>query len=381
MTESGFDAVLLTNPENFHYFSGFRKTWCFAWLHALVIPRSGPIVAVVPQISHEIMVECSWVDEVIPHGGAPHWGYAADSVSALTNVLTRLGLAQAHIGLEMGPAVYSDIVLDEYERLKMACPQARFGNAMPFIWEIRMVKSPYEIGIIRRLCEITAEGVRVGLEAIHEGATEREILKKMWAYWVDQGAFDSPMSGQMMIRGGAKKYSMSTPRSQDTPLRKGRQLFFDGGPCYKGYHSDMQRLACVGPPTDLQKRLFEVSLEGQIAAEQAIRPGNKVSDIHEAAMRVIGTVPADLRAKGVEWLYSHTFMGHGEGLAMHEPPWITADEHRVLKPGMVLCLEVPGLDVPQFRELGGFPEDIYLVTEEGHETLTKSVPRDLWIAP
>jgi hypothetical protein len=43
---------------------------------------------------------------------------------------------------------------------------------------------------------------------------------------------------------------------------------------------------------------------------------------------------------------------------------------------MVLALEVPGLDIPQFRVLGGFNEDVYLVTEDGHEWLTGALSRE-----
>ena len=46
---------------------------------------------------------------------------------------------------------------------------------------------------------------------------------------------------------------------------------------------------------------------------------------------------------------------------------------------MVLALEIPALDIPQFRVLGGFPEDVYLVTEDGHEVLTAGIERKLYV--
>jgi len=141
----------------------------------------------------------------------------------------------------------------------------------------------------------------------------------------------------------------------------------------------MQRMAWLGKQSDLEKRLFYIAEEGQQAAEKAIKPGAKISDIHAAAMTVIKEVPEDLKAQGVEHLYSHLFMGHGIGLYFHEPPWITGTDHRPLEPGMIFTIEIPTLDVPKFRELGNFPEDVYLVTKDGYENLTGAISREPWI--
>jgi Xaa-Pro aminopeptidase len=52
----------------------------------------------------------------------------------------------------------------------------------------------------------------------------------------------------------------------------------------------------------------------------------------------------------------------------------------ILKEGMYLAVEISAQDVPEFRVVGGFPEDNVLVTKDGHENLTWDVPRKLWIA-
>jgi Xaa-Pro aminopeptidase len=50
-----------------------------------------------------------------------------------------------------------------------------------------------------------------------------------------------------------------------------------------------------------------------------------------------------------------------------------------MEPGMIFALEIPALDVPKFRVLGGFPEDLYLITPGGHEVLTKGIERKEFI--
>jgi Xaa-Pro dipeptidase len=379
MKNSGISAFLIFNKEDLNYYSGYRVTWEFALLHGLVLTRGGKTAAVTPQIGHMFGERYSYIDEIVPFGGAPHWGLKQDPVETLVSIIVNLGLAESTIGLELGPVIYVDITLEDFERLKQKLPRAKFVNVMDFIWSQRVVKTEWEVGVIRKLADITVKGFEAGIRASHSGVTERSILKTIWQKFIEEGAFDAPMRGQLLFRGGMKEYDMSCTRPIDAVLKKGANLYFDGGPCYMGYYADIQRHVCVGEPSDLQKRLYDISLVGQEAAESAIKPGNTFSDVHYAAMSVVSKVPDDLRKKGVEYLYPHTFMGHSIGLLIHEPPYITAWESTKLVPGMVFCLEVPSLDIPQYRVLGGYPEELYLVTPNGFENLTGTLPRNMHV--
>lgn len=378
LEEDGLDGLLLFNNQNLTYYLGFRKTWSFQWLHAGILTKEGVGGIVIPQIMHEVARQTTWLDDenIMPWGGATHWGYPKDPVEAVKKLIEKLGLRDKKIGVEVGGPAYSymHVGLSEFDAVKAAFPKAKFVNATPTIWKQRMIKTPWEIDLIRQLCRITVKGIKTAIESIEEGIPERKILEIFWQTVISEGAFDTPISGDMMFRGGAKDYAMSTGRAVETKLTKGRQMFFDGGASLKGYLIDMQRQFCIGEPPDLQKRLVEISEMGEKAAEKMFKPGNRVCDVHSAAMSVIGKVPSDLKAE-ITSLYSHTFMGHCEGLNIHEPPWITADEQTVMLPGMIFALEVPALDIPKFRVLGGFPEDLYLITMDGHETLTDSIER------
>ena len=315
------------------------------------------------------------------HGGAlPTGDFRKTPSMQSIGLIKKLGLENKVIGVEIGGPAYSymNVGLSEYEAVKTAFPKAKFVNATPTIWKQRMVKTPWEIDLMRELCRITVKGIKTAIESVEEGMTERKVLEIFWQTVIAEGAFDTPLAGEMMFRGGAKDYAMSTGRAVETKLTKGRQLFFDGGANLKGYQIDMQRQFCIGEPPPLQRRLVEISEKGEQAAEKMFKPGNKVSDVHKAGMSVIGKVPDDLKGE-IECLYSHTFMGHCEGLNIHEPPWITAEEETVMEPGMIFALEIPALDVPKFRVLGGFPEDLYLITPDGHEVLTKGIERKEFI--
>lgn len=381
MDKNGVDAYLMFNLENLTYFTGFRKTWHFSWLHAAILTKTGTSVLIVPQIMDEYSKQCTFADLVQAWGGASYWGLPSNPIDAVAQVLKKLGLEKATIASELGGPAYQYVSagLSEVEAIKSALPAARFVNATPLIWPQRAIKSPWEQKVMARAVEISIKGFKAAFDNAKAGMTERQILRIVEQTYLEEGAFDNPMAGTVMMRGGARGYEMSTGRASDLPVEKGRQWFFDGGCSYQGYNIDCQRQAIFGEPTPLLTRLVEISDMGQRAVEAAIKPGAKVSDLHKAALSVIGVVPEDLVAQGVKSLYSHTFMGHNEGLCMHEPPWITAEEDTVLQPGMILAVEIPALDIPSFRVLGGFPEDIYLVTASGHECLTKGLPRKLYV--
>jgi Xaa-Pro aminopeptidase len=380
MEANNLDGLLLFNPMNLNYYAGFRRSWTTNWPQAAILTGSGESCVIVPQIWGEFAEDATWVNQVRPYGGSSVWGLEQDPVQNIVNTLKDMGLAEKTIGVEWGsPNNYMLLSLSNFESIKSALPKAKFQDAVPMIWQQRAIKTPWEQDAMRKLADISVKGVQAAIDQARVGMTERELLRICWHTYLDEGACDTPMAGDLMFRGGATKYSMATPRQVDDPIPAGAQLFFDGGASYKGYYFDFQRHICFGEPPELHRRLTEVSEEGQKAAEAMIKPGNLIKDVHAAAMSVIDHVPQDLKDQGVQFMYSHTFMGHGEGLCIHEPPWITSDCEQEILPGMVLALEIPALDIPKFRVLGGFPEDVYLVTEDGHEVLTAGIERKLYV--
>ena len=382
MEKNEIDGLLLFNPMNVNYFTGYRRSWTTNWPQCCAFSKEGPVSLIVPQIMHEFSRSATWLDDewIRPYGGSDFWGLPQDPIQLIVKTIKDMGLSEKTIGVEIGsPTTYMILALSEFKQIEDALPDAKFKDAVPMIWKQRAIKTPWEQDTMRKLVQLTAKGYKKAIDSAYEGITEKEILKICWQVFIEEGACDTPMAGDLMFRGGATPYKMSTPRQVDRPLLKGSQMFFDGGASLKGYYCDFQRQLCIGEPPPLHRRLVEVSEAGQQAAEKMIKPGNRVCDVHAAAMSVIDEVPKDLAAEGVEFLYSHTFMGHGEGLNIHEPPWITSENQTILEPGMVLALEIPALDIPQFRVQGGFPEDIYLVTADGHEALTACLERKDYI--
>jgi len=366
------DGLILFCRENHVYYAGWRETWDHNFLVAVVLSREGETVLVGPGHIHFGVLSYTYVDRI------KRWeelNPKNDPVRSVIEVLEELRLKDKRLGLELGVGMYPwKATPSEMARLKENLPKASFVDASEMIWEQRMVKTQWEIDLYRKLGKILAEGFRRGLRTVREGVTERDVQKVMWNYYISQGLEDTIMQGGIIVR--SHPFGVYTPaytgRAVDRKLARGDQLMLDGGPTLKGYHTDIQRQAVIGEPSALQKKLHKLAMVGYEAGIEIIKPGTKGKDLWRVPLEA-------QRKEDPTYSPSWRFTGHCIGLRIHEPPSWMAEEERELVPGMVLTLEVAGYDIPQWRVLGAFPEDMFLVTENGHEVLSDGLSRELWV--
>jgi Xaa-Pro aminopeptidase len=131
------------------------------------------------------------------------------------------------------------------------------------------------------------------------------------------------------------------------------------GASLDGYASDMTRTLALGKIKPEIRKMYSATLEAQLAAIDAVRPGAAASDVDRAARRV-------LRAHGLDREFIHS-TGHGLGLEIHEAPRLGNGEKTKLLPGMTVTIE-PGVYRPGL--CGIRIEDTVLVTDRGCEVLT-----------
>jgi Xaa-Pro aminopeptidase len=125
-----------------------------------------------------------------------------------------------------------------------------------------------------------------------------------------------------------------------------------------GYFSELERTMFVGDPTDEAKHYFEVMLEAQTTAIDAMGPGVPVADVDRAVWEYF-------EEQGVVDLAQH-HVGHNIGLGAHEPPYIDRGSDAVMEPGHVYTIE-PGI----YTDDAGYRHsDTIAVTEDGIEWLT-----------
>lgn len=375
MSREGLDAVLFFCEENQAYWSGYRRTYespTVQWT-AMLVPQQGDPTIVIRHGHYSLCNKTSHVPDVRPFGGTPYWKLPEDPIALVAEVIRERLPANAVIGAELGPGMHMKVSFSEFARLQAAIAPIRLIDSVKLLFRLKAVKTAWEIDLYRTIGDITAKGFLAGLMTVREGVTERDVMKAMMRSWMDDGAFDTPDRSQVLMRSGPGRYDMFTARALDRKLERGDQIFLDSGPCYKGYLSDIQRMGAVGTPPPLCMGLFEQSRVGLEAALAAIRPGVRANEVFQAASDAMLRVGANPH---VPWV----FFGHSIGLTNHELPFIVPTDETPLQAGMVLSIEVPAYDVPEFRVLGAFLEDVVLVTDSGCEVLTSKCPRDYWIS-
>jgi Xaa-Pro aminopeptidase len=256
--------------------------------------------------------------------------------------------------------------------------------------EMRLYKSRAEIQVMRRAARISGAAHVRAMKACRPGMMEYEIEAELLHEFMRHGA-RSPAYAPIV--GGGPNACILHYTENSAELRAGDLLLIDAGAEVEGYASDITRTFPVsGEFTPEQRQIHDLVLEAQKAAIAKVRPGNHWNDPHEAAVEVLteGLVRLGIlegRVKNLirEQAYTRFFMhrtGHWLGMDVHDVGDYKLDgEWRMLEPGMVLTVE-PGLYFKPQRGLakkwwniGVRIEDDVLVTQDGHEVLTKDVPR------
>jgi len=256
--------------------------------------------------------------------------------------------------------------------------------------EMRLRKSDAELATMARAAEISREAHARAMAAARPGAfeyeVEAEILRAYRAHGAERPAYGS-------IVGSGPNATILHYRRNDRQLRDGELLLIDAGAEYGYYASDVTRTFPVGGRfSRAQREIYDLVLESQLAAIDAVRPGVPYTDVHDVAVKVLaeGLVRLGLIAGPTDEAIEQ---GRYKAYYMHRTShWLGMDAHdvgdyfsekkpRLLEPGMVLTVE-PGLYIgqeaecdPAYRGIGVRIEDDIAVTATGYRNLTQDIPK------
>src|SRR5215471_12536291 len=266
----------------------------------------------------------------------------------------------------------------------------RLVDARLTVHELRLVKTPGELEVLRRAAAITAEAHSAAMRAARPGASEREIEAVVDFTFRRRGGTGT---GYPTIVGAGANATILHYVENDATLEAGQMLLVDAGCEVDGYTADVTRTFPVGGRfSEPQRRLYEAVLETQVAAIEAVKPGASLDAIHNDVVERLtrhmvalglleGEVPALVESGAYRAFYMHR-TSHWLGIDVHDVGFYAVDgTARPLAPGMVLTIE-PGLYVapdakapPEYRGLGVRIEDDIAVTDHGHENLTAATPK------
>lgn len=225
------------------------------------------------------------------------------------------------------------------------------------IEQLREIKDEHELSLIAEACRITGDAFERILPQIKEGMTEKEIALALDFDMMHHGA-SCPSFSTIVAAGANGSLPHAVPGSYK--LRRGDMITMDFGARFGNYCADMTRTVALGQPSDEMKRVYQVVLDAQKMAQDAVAAGKNCREIDAIARDYI-------YQNGYEGRFGHG-LGHSVGIDIHENPRFSQTCCATLKAGQVMTVE-PGIYLPG---IGGVRiENSVIVREGGCEVLTK----------
>ena len=344
LVRSDINIMYLTGVD---YYSCERKV-------LMLVPAQGEPTLIVPRMELERLRQAKTVTQIVHY-----WEMDAKLGRGWLELLEKaLGSAQK-IGLE--PGIEADIVaeLSSYQ-----------WTILPLVEDIRVIKSPAEIALTKRIAGYWTVAMNNMLEQVQVGQSipelmriGRRITEKIFAD--EPGADQFNTSAEML-------YQISPDSSNPHHFSMGaHEVIPDGATiinsigAVKWYNAENERTVLVGGYTSEQAELFDIATQGQQLALDLIKPGVLCAEVDCKVQEFFA-------AEGVADHTRHR-AGHGFGMEGHERPYTSEGSSEIYQANMIISVE-PGLYV---EGIGGFRHcDTLLITESGTENFTLNTPKD-----
>jgi len=340
------DALLITNPLNLRYLTGFTGgSGC------LLIQPGGDAILSDPRFTIQIEEECPDLEAVI----------RPRNISTSQTLAQLLGKNTGTLGIEA-----ESVTIAQQERLFQHLSHWESVPTKSIVEEFRQIKDRHELAQIRQAIDIAGRAFQYVREQLKPSMSEIDICNRLEHQMRLLGAEDR--SFPSIIGAGARAALPHATPSKQTLLGQSH-LLFDWGAVVNGYMSDLTRVLIFAPPSKSAqgkklRTVYETVLTAQEAAIAAIKPGQTCEEIDKVARNIITKA-------GFGKHFGHG-LGHAIGLQVHENPRLAPGDQTVLKAGMILTVE-PGI---YLKDWGGVRiEDNVLITKTGCEVLSRNVPK------
>ncbi|RST72684.1 M24 family metallopeptidase [Siminovitchia acidinfaciens] len=369
MGDEGIDVLLVTDPANINYLSGYNA-WSY-YTHQLlivIIDESEPI----------------WVGRGIDESAARYttWlknhniiSYSDDYVQStikhpmdfVTDLLMEKNQSNRTIAMEYDAYFFTG---QNYIILTNNLPNATFKNATNLINWIRIIKSEQEIEYIRRAANIISHTMNAAIEKINAGVRKCDVVADIYQSQIsgtEQYGGDYPAFPPLLPSGN--KTSACHLTWTDEKFNEGDPVILELAGCHNRYHSPLARTLVIGKPTKEMETLAEVVIEGINEALAAVKPGVTCEEV-EMVWR------ESIKKRGFE---KESRIGYSIGLN-YPPDWgehtasLRPGDKTIIQPNMTFHM-IPGIWLDDY---GIEISESFVVTETGIEILA-NVERKLFV--
>ncbi len=372
MEARGVDVLVVSDPSNMAWLTGYDG-WSFYVHQAVIVPPDGEPVWYGRGQDANGAKRTAWLGHDNIVGYADHYVQSTERhpMDYLAEVMASRKLDRLTVGVEMDNYWFSAAA---FAALQKGLPNARFVDATGLVNWQRAVKSPAEIGYMRKAARIVeAMHARI-LDKVEVGMRKCDLVAEIYDAGIrgvdgSDGRFGGDYPAIVPLLPSGTDAAAPHLTWDDRPMKAGEGTFFEIAGCYHRYHCPLSRTVFLGRPTQAFLDAEKATLEGMEAGLAAAKPGNACEDIANAFFAV-------LKKYGI---VKDNRTGYSIGLS-YPPDWgertmsLRPGDRTELRPGMTfhfmtgLWLEDMGLEITES----------ILITETGVECLA-DVPRKLFV--
>jgi Xaa-Pro aminopeptidase len=277
----------------------------------LVWPRQGDPVIILDPAAEGLTKQRAWVRRV-----EVYEPYVETAYSRAPKVLRDMGLDRERLGFERDA-----MTVGHWEEIQRALPGLRMVDCARMMEEVRWVKTPEEIAVLRKAADLLDEV----FPTIRAGETERAVHSRMIASCLRRG-----FGWAHGILNSSTNRTIYAGEG-DTPFLSGDIVRTDYVAYLDGYPGHQSRMAVMGKPSAEQRRQYHITRDIHRMAIDRCRPGTLASEIYDA-------VASAYAKHGVK--YTASLVGHGVGAWFHQQEPVLAPSRTIrLEEGMVLAVE------------------------------------------
>ncbi|MBN9654549.1 M24 family metallopeptidase [Halobacillus sp. GSS1] len=369
MADQGIDVLLITDPANMNYLSGY-DAWSF-YVHQMlvvIIDEPQPLWIGRYQDANGARVT-TWIydENVIAYPDYYVHSNVYHPMDFMADILLQIGHGNRKIGVEKDHYYFT---AKAFERLERGLPNATFQDATLLVNSVRIVKSDQEIEYMRRAAQIADVAMTKGVESIDPGVRECDTAAEIY-YHLVRGTpeFGGEYPAIVPLLPTGDHTSIPHLTWSDRPFVKGNAVIVELAGCYKRYHVPLARTVSIGEPNEKMKQVAPVVLEGIQNVLDFAKPGVTCGELEEVWRKSIKKHGYEKEAR----------LGYSVGLN-YPPDWgehtasIRKGDLTILEPNMTFHL-IPAL---WFDTDGIEISETFRVTESGSERFT-TYPQELII--
>jgi len=314
LAESELDGILISQPENRYYLSGFDGSTGY-----LLITTKDAILATDFRYTEQAKRQAPDYEIFRITNEVATW--FPELIAGLN--LKRLGFEAEHVSL----AMYRRLT----EALNKAQSPLRLAPMNGLVESLRAIKEPEEVELITKAVAISDGAVEYIRDVGHTGMSEKEVAWEIEKFMREKGSQSLPFD---VIVASGPNAALPHAKPSNRTVQSGEPVIIDIGAKVNGYCSDLTRTICLDTPDNTFSKVYDTVLGAQLVAMATIKEGMTGEEADRLARVVI-------EEAGYGEAFGHG-LGHGIGLAPHERPRLGPNSAENLVNGMIFTIE-PGI--------------------------------------